>query len=114
MSKEEKELYERICEEFGTNWIEGIVYVKIDGIKYSYEKEEKLDVILEGKYENVRTIYAIGILDEERGYGIKEPLFYIRQDFTRIGSYFSGWYIDYKTPYLVEKKEVTETKWVAV
>lgn len=114
MSKEEKELYERICEEFGATWVECTSYVEVDEIKYSYDEETELDVISEGKYEYGGTIYAVGILDEKRGYGIKEPLFYMRQDFSRTGSYYTDWETEYETPYLVEKKEVTVTRWVAI
>lgn len=114
MSKEEKELYEEICELFGSEYIENKDFVEIDGVKYSYEEKEDLDIISEGKYEYGRTIYAVGILNEEKGYGIKETLFYIEQDFTRTGSYYSDWEYEYETPYLVEQKEITKTIWKAI
>ncbi len=126
MNKEERELYELICEKFGATWVERTSYVEVDEIKYSYEELTELDVISEGKYEYGGTIYAVGILDEKRGCGIKEPLFYMRQDFSRTGYYYnefmlfvfsfnsSIWETEYETPYLVEKKEVTVTRWEAV
>lgn len=114
MSKEEKELYEEICELFGSSCVECKDFVELDGIKYDCEEKEVLDVISEGKYEYGGTVYAVGILDEEKGYGIKEPLFYMEQDFNRTGSYYSDWEYEYETPYLVEQKEITKTIWKAI
>ena len=109
------ELYKNICELFGEEkTVDRIDFVELDGVKYSHKEIEELDVEDEGKYQTGGTIYAIGILDEEKGYGIKETLFYIEQDFTRSGSYFSEYYYEFESPYVVEQREIVKTIWKAV
>ena len=116
MNEELKKLSEGIIKQIptGERNIESSDIFEVDGIKYSYDEEEELDIEDEGKYQYGGCIYAIGLLDEEKGYGVKgEPLFYMEQDFSRSGSYFSDYYYDYEEPYVVEKVEkvVTITSW---
>lgn len=109
------DLYKEICELFAEEeTVEKIDFVELNGIKYSYEEVEELSTEDDGKYQFGGTIYAIGVLKEEDGYGIVEPLFYIEQDFARCGSYFSDYYYEYESPYIVEQKEITQIVWRAI
>lgn len=105
---ENLELYKKICEEFNSKLnedsIEYLDAITVNGITYSYEEEEAEDTIDKGKYQYGGTIYAIGVSKEE-GFGIVEPLFYVKQDFTKSGSYFSHQEYMYEELYIVERKE---------
>ena len=113
---ENLDLYKRICEAFGeeSSCIENLDYVEVDGVKYTYAEESELDTIDEGKYQYGGRVYAIGELDETTGWDIKEVLFYVEQDFTQVGSYFSCQEREFEAPYIVEPVEVTVTEWKAV
>ena len=74
---------------------------------------EELDTTDEGKYQFGGTIYGVGEFVEET-FGIKgDYLFYIEQDFTQTGSYYSYQEREFEAPYIVEQKEVVKTVWVA-
>lgn len=110
---ENLELYKRICKEFGKKEnIEQIEFVEIDGVKYTYCEVEHLETTDEGKYQYGGTIYGIGVLKDE--YDIEEILFYISQDFTQTGSYYSHQEREYEKPYIVEEKQVIKTVWRAI
>ena len=119
MNKELNILAEAIIKQIPTGEIsiestDGLV---VDGIKYDYEEVDVLSVEDDGKYQYGSTIYGIGLLDEERGYGTKgDVLFHIKQDFNRSGSYYSDYYYDYEKPYVVEQvtKVITTTEWEAI
>lgn len=119
----EKEKLNQLCKEIcnqipsGEDNIEQSEKLIVDGITYTYEEVEELTTEDEGKYQNGGCIYAIGVADKEEGWKIEgEPLFYIEQDFTRSGSYYSDYYYDYEKPYRVEKvKKVIEVEeWACV
>ena len=118
MNKEElNQLCEQICNQIGSgeSSIEHIDKIEVDGIKYTYKEIEELETLDEGKYQNGGSVYAIGIADKEKDWKIEgEPLFYIEQDFTRSGSYFSDYYYEYEKPYRVKKetKIITIEEWV--
>lgn len=59
-------------------------------------------------------IYAVGEVDESTGWDIKEPLFYIEQDFTQTGSYYSEQYREFDLPYIVEPVEVVNIEWKSI
>lgn len=108
-------LFKEICDLFKKKeTITEFDYVELNGIKFSYEEFDELQIEDEGKYQYGGTIYSIGILDEEKGYGIKDTLFYIRQDFIRSGSYFSDYYYEYEEPYIVKRRQVISFEWRAV
>lgn len=111
-----KELFNKICEKMPTNIsIEDMDAIEIDNNKYHSEEVEELDTIDEGKYQFGGSIYAIGLFNEERGYGIiGEPLFFVEQDFTQTGSYYSYQEREYEEPYIVEKKEKVIISWEAI
>ena len=111
-----KELFDRIREEMPSSIsIEDMEVIVVDGHKYDCEEVEELETVDEGKYQYGGSIYAIGVFNEEKGYGIKnDPLFYVRQDFTQTGSYYSYQEREYEKPYIVEKKEKVITVWEAV
>lgn len=110
-----KELFDRICEEMPSNTsLENMEVIEIDGHKYDCEEVEELETVDEGKYQFGGSIYAIGYSNDEKGYGIIEPLFYVRQDFTQTGSYYSHQEREYENPYIVEKREKVITVWEAI
>lgn len=102
------ELYREICESFNNEMdggdIEFADNVEVNGILYTYEEVEKLKTIDEGKYQYGGSIYAIGVSKED-GYSIVEPLFYVRQGFSKSGSYFSDYQYEYEELEIVERKE---------
>ena len=78
----------------------------VDEVKYTYTEIEEEDIEDEGKYQNGSTIYGIGLLKEDNSYEIKgDILFYIKQDFSRSGSYYTDYYYTYEKPYIVKKVE---------
>ena len=116
MNKGLRTLAEEIIKQIptGEKSIENTDGLLVDGIKYDYEEVEVLPVDDEGKYQYGSTIYGIGLLDEERGYGTKgDIIFHIKQDFSRSGSYYSEYYYEYEEPYFVEQitKVITTTTW---
>lgn len=110
------ELYKRICYELPSDHnIEDMDIVEVDGVKYNSIEIEILDTKDEGKYQFGGAIYGIGIFNEEKGYGIiGEPLFFVEQDFSQTGSYYSYQEREYEQPYIVEKKVVVTTVWKEV
>ena len=120
MKKELKILAEEIIKQIPTgerNIESGEGVFTVDELKYDYEEVDVLSVEDDGKYQYGSTIYGIGLLDEERGYGTKgDVLFHIKQDFNRSGSYYSDYYYDYEKPYVVEQvtKVITTTEWEMV
>lgn len=110
-----KEILGRFNDELDGENMECIDKVEVNGITYSYEEEDVEDTIDEGKYQYGGTIYAIGVSKED-GFGIVEPLFYVKQDFTKSGSYFSHQEYEYEELYIVEKKEEVKiiTSWKSV
>lgn len=110
---ENLELYQRICEAFREEavCIEMIDFVEVDGKKYTYAEEAELDTIDEGKYQYGGRIYAIGEVEDCNDFDIKEPLFYIEQDFVQTGSYYSEQYKEYDSAYIVEPVEVKIMEW---
>lgn len=113
------ELYKKICKEIGIKYenedLEDMESVTIENIEYGLVEVEKLETIDNGKYQCGGTIYGVGFLNEEKGYGIKgEILFYIEQDFTQTGSYYSSQEREYENPYVVEKKEVKKFVWKCI
>jgi len=109
-----KIVLDAIKEKCGSEYIEKYGYIELNGVKYSWIEKEEIETTDEGKYQNGGTIYAVGVYNEENGYGIKEELFYIEQDFMRSGSYYSEYYYEYDYPFIVEKREVTTYKWCVV
>ena len=112
------ELQEEICDALAIK--DGYDYkdlcnidpVEIDGVKYLPFEVEDLDTTDEGKYQYGGVIYGIAEIDDD--FNAKgNYLFYIEQDFTQTGSYYSEQYREYEAPYIVEKKEVVKTVWVA-
>lgn len=115
--KKLNQLCEEICNQIGSGEdnIEHVDKIEVNGVQYTYSEVEELEIVDEGKYQNGGSIYAIGITDENEDGGIKGiPLFYIEQDFTRSGSYYSDYYYDYEKPYRVKKitETITIEKWV--
>lgn len=107
------ELYQRICKEFGKKEnVEQIDIVEVDGVKYTYCEAETLETIDEGKYQLGGTIYGIGVLKDDDD--IEKVLFYIEQDFTQTGSYYSYQEREFEKPYIVERKEVVQTVWKSI
>ena len=108
------ELQKEIVEEMPSDKkLEDYEPIEVNGVKYSWYEEEELTTEDEGKYQYGGSVYAVGVLDEESGYGIKgEPLFYVRQNFTQCGSYFSYQEITFEKPYIVKQKQVNKTIWV--
>lgn len=111
-----KELFNKICKKMPTNIsIEDMEVIEVDGNKYHCKEVELLDTTDEGKYQYGGSIYAIGVFDEEYGYGIiGEPLFFVEQNFTQTGSYYSYQEREYEEPYMVERKEKVITVWEAI
>lgn len=116
---ENLELYKQICEAFAIK--DGFEYkdlseidpVEVNGIKYMAFEVEELDTTDEGKYQFGGTIYGVGEFVEET-FGIKgDYMFYIEQDFTQTGSYYSFQEREFEKPYIVEQREVVKTVWVA-
>lgn len=94
---------------------EDFEYFKVDEVEYGIEVIEELQTVDQGKYQFGGNIIGVGILDKTKGWGIVgDVLFYIRQDFTKSGSYFSEFYFEYEHPYEVERKEVVKTVWEKV
>ncbi|MBZ9693263.1 hypothetical protein [Clostridium sp. M14] len=116
MKNEEKELLNYILEKLPKDEsMEDTEVIEINGTKYDFVQIEELPTEDEGKYQYGGTIYGFGIYDEEKEYGIiGEPLFFIEQDFTKTGSYYSEQYYEYEEPYLVEKKEKTIIVWESI
>lgn len=111
----ELNLFKEICELFAEKEnVELIDFVELNGVKYTLEEVDEEPVEDYGKYQCGATIYAVGVLDEAKGYGIDDTLFYIRQDFVRSGSYYSDYYYEYEKPFIVEKKEVITYEWEAI
>jgi hypothetical protein len=115
--KELNQLCEEICNQIGggEDSIGHSEKLKINGVLYTYEEVEELETVDEGKYQNGGSVYAIGISDKEKSWKIQgTPLFFIEQDFTRSGSYYSDYYYDYEKPYRVKKitETITIEKWV--
>lgn len=112
----DKELIKRIIDKMPEERFLGdIEPIIINGVKYGVQEEEELTTEDEGKYQYGGNIYAVGLLDEEKGYDIKgEPLFYVEQNFTQCGSYFEFQERTYEKPYQVEKKEVKRYEWFTV
>lgn len=81
----------------------------IDNVKYGWSIIEELTTEDEGKYQYGGFIYGIGVLDENNVVG--KPLFYVEQDFTQTGSYYSFQERMFNKPYVVEKKEVLTYEW---
>ena len=106
-----KKILKKIVMECGEENLSNMDKITVEGIDYSFEEIEELDTIDEGKYQYGGTVYAIGIFDEEKGYGIKEALFYIEQDFSQTGSYYGYQERSFDKPYIVEKREVIKTVW---
>lgn len=111
-----KELFNEICDEMPSSIsIEDMDVIEIEDKKYHVEKIEELTTTDEGKYQFGGTIYAVGYLDEERGYGITgKPLFYVEQDFSKTGSYYSHQEIEYEKPYMVERVQKIVSVWTAI
>ena len=111
-----RELFNEIRNEMPSSIsIEDMDVIEIEDKKYHVEKIEELTTTDEGKYQFGGTIYAVGYLDEERGYGITgKPLFYVEQDFSKTGSYYSHQEIEYEKPYIVEKVQKIISVWTAV
>lgn len=101
-----KELIEIICEEIGSNDIERMDFIEVDGIEYMWNEVEELETIDEGKYQNGGKVFSI-FKDTKR-------IAYIQQNFTKSGSYFSHQEFEYDKPYEVEQREITKTVWRAV
>lgn len=109
-----KKIYKKIVMECGEEDLSNMDKITVEGIDYSCEEVEDLDTIDEGKYQYSGTVYGIGIFDEEKGYGIKEALFYIEQDFSQTGSYYGYQERSFDKPYIVEKREVIKTVWESI
>ncbi|MBY6838679.1 hypothetical protein [Clostridium botulinum] len=116
MKNKDKELLDAILEKLPKDKsIEYIEPIEVNGIKYKWTEIEELPTEDEGKYQYGGTIYGVGIHNAEKEYGIiGEPLFFIEQDFTKTGSYYSEQYYEYEEPYLVEKKEKTIIVWESI
>ena len=104
------EIQKSFCESIGEEDMEDLDPVEINGVKYGWNEESELTTVDEGKYQYGGKIYAVGLLDEG-GYGAKEPLFYVRQNFTKPGSYYSCQEWIYDVPYPVEKVEKIIEDW---
>lgn len=109
-----KKILKKIAMECGEEDLSNMDKITVEGIDYSFEEIEELNTIDEGKYQYGGTVYGIGIFDEEKGYGIKEVLFYIEQDFSQTGSYYEYQERSFDKPYIVEKREVIKTVWESI
>lgn len=107
------ELYKDICEMMPSNTsLEDSDNIIIDGVEYTFNEIESLTTEDEGKYQYGGSIYGVGIASKDKSWKIDgEPLFYVEQDFTQTGSYYSHQEREYEKPYIVEKKEVVKTVW---
>lgn len=110
-----KELIDRICKQLPNGVsMEDSDSITIDEVDYDWCVIEELPTEDEGKYQFGGTIYGVGHKSKE-GYGIVgDPLFYVEQDFTQTGSYYSYQERTFDKPYVVEKKEKIITVWEAV
>lgn len=87
-------------------------FVEVNGIRYGIVEFEELDTVDEGKYQFGGYIYAIGLLDEVKGYDIDgETLFYVRQNFSQTGSYYSHQEVNYEAPEVVKRKKIIKEIW---
>lgn len=95
---------------FGKGSIEDIEEFECDGEKYCLDLVEELETIGNGKYQSGGAIYSI------RKKCIEEVLFYVKQSFTRTGSYYTTWDYIYEDPYVVKKckKMIEITEWEGV
>ena len=121
MNEELKVLSKEIIKQIPNGDEDGIESLRedlvVDGVKYSYNVTEELEIKDDGKYQFGSSIYGIGLLNTEKGYDIMgDVLFYIKQDFNRSGSYYSDYYYEYEKPYLVEQvtKVITTTEWEVI
>lgn len=116
MENKYKELANVILKELPNDAsMEGVEPIEVGGTKYYWVEIEELPTEDEGKYQYGGTIYGIGKYDNQKGYGIiGEPLFFIEQDFTKTGSYYSEQYYEYDEPYVVERKEKTVIVWESI
>lgn len=90
-------------------------HVEVEGVKYGIELVESLPTIDEGKYQYGGNVFKVGVFNEDKKHGIEgDILFYIRQNFTQCGSYFSEQYFEYDEVYEVEPKEIVKIEWEAV
>lgn len=108
-----KELIEILLNKFNVcNSLEDEECTFVDGVSYYCYLVEELCIEDEGKYQDGGAIFSVGVYDDKKGYvKIENPLFYIEQDFTRFGSYYSDYDYEYHKPYVVEKKEIVTTVW---
>ena len=89
----------------------------VDEVVYNCEPVEELEISDQGKYQHGGTIYGVGVFNKEKGYGIiGETLFYIKQNYSRNGSYYTDYYYNYDKPYLVKQvdKVITTKVWEAI
>lgn len=109
----EKYLFDNILEKLSTDNcpLEDIGSIEFNGVRYCCAVIEKLTTEDEGKYQLGGNIYGVGEFNEQQGYGIIEPLFFVEQDFTQTGSYYSYQEREYEKPYRVEKQEKKITFW---
>lgn len=107
------ELYEEICEAFGdeAEWYLEDTEVVVNNIKYGAVEVESLTTEDEGKYQIGGTIYGIGKIEDNK---IEEILFYIEQDFTQTGSYYSDQEKEYEIPYIVKKVQRIVEVWESI
>lgn len=107
------ELLNEINKRSSMNLGEDFDYLFFEGVKYGIDIQEEFDTSDEGKFQCGRYILGVGIVNEENGYGVKDKnyLFYIEQDFTRYGDYWSGYDYDFEEAYLVERKEIVKAIW---
>lgn len=111
-----EEICNVICKKIGTNDIEFMDNVEVDGVLYALEEEYECDVNDEGKCQYGGTVFKVGVADED-GYSIKENSeveFFIKQDFSRSGSYHTDYYYEHEKPYQVELRQIVRDEWVAV
>lgn len=106
------ELQKKIVDAMPDEDLEDAEPIEVYGIKYTWETEKELVTEDEGKYQHGGTVYSVGLLDENDGYGINgEPMFYVQQNFSQTGSYYEFQEREYEKPYIVTKKTKTIEVW---
>ena len=87
--------------------IDKTYWEEVEFSDYELEEIEELDEINEGEYIEGGTI--IGVY--EKGNTDKEPLFYLRQNYAKIGSYYTDYDYYYEKPYVTSKITKTIEVW---
>lgn len=87
--------------------IDETCWEEVEFSDYELKEVEELDEVNNGKYSYGGVIIAV----YKKGNTDEEPLFYLRQNYTKTGSYYTDYEYHYYKPYVTSKVTKTIEVW---